>query len=320
MDAAESIAARIVSSLGGRGVFAVELLVRGDEVYFADVRARPDDSGLVTLRSQRLSEFELHARAILGLPLDTIMISPGAAQISYAHADVTGLTDLHAQGHADLPDVLAEALAVPESDVRLFGRPDETDGRRRLGMALATAPDVTAALDRVRRVSSALQQALAGPVSEPDPDDRAARPTMAPFLGALAIVAVVVVGVWLFHLFRGDELTAEQQIARAAVGQNDALQREDYADYRSFTCPAEQSTEQAVLDAPPRLGGPARRPLRRRGDRRAGRGRPRHGHRDLSLREGAGRQNSSSDDVCPRRRGLDGLFDRHRLGVEDSAP
>ena len=84
LDAAKSIAARIVNSLGGRGVFGVELLVRGDEVYFADVRPRPYDSGLVTLRSQRLSQFELHARAILGLSVDTIMISPGAAEVSYA--------------------------------------------------------------------------------------------------------------------------------------------------------------------------------------------------------------------------------------------
>ena len=81
LDAAKSIAARIVNALGGRGVFGVELLVRGDEVYFSDVRMRPHDSGLVTLRSQRLSEFELHARAILGLHVDTIMISPGAAEV-----------------------------------------------------------------------------------------------------------------------------------------------------------------------------------------------------------------------------------------------
>ena len=76
IDAAKSIAASIVNALGGRGVFGVELLVRGDEVYFSDVRMRPHDSGLVTLRSQRLSEFELHARAILGLHVDTIMMSP----------------------------------------------------------------------------------------------------------------------------------------------------------------------------------------------------------------------------------------------------
>ena len=92
LDAAKSIAARIVNSLGGRGVFGVEVLVRGDEVYFADIRPRPYDSGLVTLRSQRLSQFELHARAILGLAVDTIMISPAAAEVSYAGADSTAAT------------------------------------------------------------------------------------------------------------------------------------------------------------------------------------------------------------------------------------
>jgi phosphoribosylglycinamide formyltransferase 2 len=154
LDAAKSIAARIVNSLGGRGVFGVELLVRGDEVYFADVRPRPYDSGLVTLRSQRLSEFELHARAILGLPVDTIMISPAAAEVSYAGAESVGVK----VDGADLGAVLAEALAVAESDVRLFDRPDETDARRRLGVALATAPDPIVARDRARRVSTALRK------------------------------------------------------------------------------------------------------------------------------------------------------------------
>ena len=121
----EVIAARIVNALGGRGVFGVELLVRGDEVYFADVRTRPHDSGLVTLRSQRLSEFELHARAILGLQVDTIMISPGAVEVAYAGAE-------SAQGEiaaANVNATLADALAVAESDVRLFNRPDDTDAR-----------------------------------------------------------------------------------------------------------------------------------------------------------------------------------------------
>lgn len=154
LDAAKSIAARIVNALGGRGVFGVELLVRGDEVYFTDVRARPHDSGLVTLRSQRLSQFELHARAILGLHVDTIMISPGAAEIAYAAPE---------SAPADTPAttvniVLADALAVAESDVRLFNRPDETDPRRRLGVALATAPDVTTARDRARRVTGVLRK------------------------------------------------------------------------------------------------------------------------------------------------------------------
>jgi phosphoribosylglycinamide formyltransferase 2 len=152
LDAAKSIGARIVNSLGGRGVFGVEVLVRGDEVYFDNVRPRPYDSGLVTLRSQRLSQFELHARAILGLPVDTIMVSPAAAEVSYAGADATD------SGGADLHAVLAEALAVAESDVRLFGRPDESEGHRRLGVAFATAPDPIIARDRARRVSTALRK------------------------------------------------------------------------------------------------------------------------------------------------------------------
>jgi phosphoribosylglycinamide formyltransferase 2 len=152
LDVAKSIAARIVNSLGGRGVFGVELMVRGDEVYFDTVRPRPYDSGLVTLRSQRLSEFELHARAILGVSVDTIMISPAAAEVSYAGADATG------NHSGNLQAVLADALAVAESDVRLFGRPDETDSPRRLGVALATAPDPIVARDRARRVSTALRK------------------------------------------------------------------------------------------------------------------------------------------------------------------
>ncbi|KUI46218.1 phosphoribosylglycinamide formyltransferase [Mycobacterium sp. GA-1199] len=152
LDAAKSIAARIVNSLGGRGVFGVELLVRGDEVYFDHVRPRPHDSGLVTLRSQRLSEFELHARAILGLPVDTIMISPAAAEIVYAGAEARPATGQDPQA------VLAEALAVAESDVALFNRPDETEDRRRLAVALATAPDPIVARDRARRVTAALRR------------------------------------------------------------------------------------------------------------------------------------------------------------------
>ena len=152
LDAAKSIGARIVNSLGGRGVFGVELLVTGDEVYFDNVRPRAPDSGLVTLRSQRLSQFELHARAILGLPVDTIMISPASAEITYAGADATPAAAAETQA------VLADALAVAESDVRLFRRPDETDPRRRLAVALATAPDPIVARDRARRVTAGLRR------------------------------------------------------------------------------------------------------------------------------------------------------------------
>ncbi|KRE27677.1 phosphoribosylglycinamide formyltransferase [Mycobacterium sp. Soil538] len=152
LDAAKSIAARIVNSLGGRGVFAVELLVRGDEVYFTDVRPRPQDSALVTLRSQRLSAFELHARAILGLPVDTIMISPGAIEIADVDADPDTDSDI---GDATLRAVLADALAVAESDVRLF---PAGEGRGRRVLSTATAPDPIVARDRARRAASALRR------------------------------------------------------------------------------------------------------------------------------------------------------------------
>ena len=136
LDAARSVAARIVNSLGGRGVFAVELLVRGDEVYFATVRPRPEETGMVTLRSQRLTQFELHARAILGLSTDTILISPAAAEVG-ADTSVTGAHPL------------ADALAVAESDVRFIGD---------TYVALATAPDVVRARDRAHQVSAVLNK------------------------------------------------------------------------------------------------------------------------------------------------------------------
>ena len=131
LDAARSIAARIVGALGGRGVFGVELLIRGDEVYFASARALPFDVGMITLRSQRLSQFELHARAILGLTLDTIMVSPAAAEVTNRRAVSVG--------------AMHEALTVPEGDVRLL------EGT---SVAIATAPDVVRARDRAHRIST----------------------------------------------------------------------------------------------------------------------------------------------------------------------
>jgi phosphoribosylglycinamide formyltransferase 2 len=152
LDTAKSIAARMVKALGGRGVFGVELMVRGDEVYFSDVTARPFESGLVTVRTQRLSEFELQARAILGLPTDTIMISPGAAEVIYAGNDGPGgpVPDSKSGG------VLTDALRAPESDVRVFAR-NEPEARRPLGVAVVTASDVTTARSRAREVSGALR-------------------------------------------------------------------------------------------------------------------------------------------------------------------
>ena len=148
LDAAKSIAARIVNSLGGRGVFAVDMLVHGDEVYFSDVRPWPSDSGLVTLRSQRLSQFDLHARAVLGLPVDTIMISPGAMRVD--RSDVSGA--------AVPPAVLVEALSVAESDVRVLAADGAGEGSGPVVLALATAPDPIVARDRARRVGAALRR------------------------------------------------------------------------------------------------------------------------------------------------------------------
>ena len=162
-DSARSIAARIVNALGGRGVYGVELVVKGNEVYFVDVSPRPYDSGLVTLRSQRLSEFELHARAILGLPVDTIMITPGAAQVVYAGSkgDATGSTNTDLENDdvrtERATQALSDALAVPESDVRIFGHPMSYP-RHRLGVALATAADVKTARNRVHQVAGALRK------------------------------------------------------------------------------------------------------------------------------------------------------------------
>jgi phosphoribosylglycinamide formyltransferase 2 len=143
-------------SLGGRGVFGVELMVRGDEIYFSDVTARPFESGLVTLRTQRLSEFELQARAIMGLPTDAIMISPGAAEVIYAGHDGSGVAAQSSQSPAAAA-VLAAALRTPESDARVFGR-HEPEGRRPLGVAIVTASDVSTARSRAREVSTALRR------------------------------------------------------------------------------------------------------------------------------------------------------------------
>ncbi|MGH3967868.1 MAG: formate-dependent phosphoribosylglycinamide formyltransferase [Mycobacterium sp.] len=149
LDSAKSIAARIVNALGGRGVFGVELLIHGDEVYFCDVSVRPYECALATLRTQRLSVFELQARAILGLATDTIMISPGAAQLLYPGNEAVDA----GPGQA----ALADALAVPESDVRVFGH-GRPDGRWPLAAAVVTAADASVARERVGQVAAALRK------------------------------------------------------------------------------------------------------------------------------------------------------------------
>ncbi len=140
---AREIAAAVTGNLGGRGVFGVELFVRGDEVWFSEVSPRPHDTGLVTLCSQRFSEFELHARAILGLPVDTALREPGASAVIYGGVDAQALRF----------EGVAEALAVPRSDLRLFGKP-ESFVKRRMGVAVANGSDVGEARERAKRAAS----------------------------------------------------------------------------------------------------------------------------------------------------------------------
>ena len=140
---AQEIAAAVTGNLGGRGIFGVELFVKGDMVWFSEVSPRPHDTGLVTLCSQRFSEFELHARAILGLPVDTALREPGASAVIYGGMEETGI----AFGG------LEEALAVPRSDLRLFGKP-ESFAKRRMGVAVANGNDTAEARARAKLAAS----------------------------------------------------------------------------------------------------------------------------------------------------------------------
>jgi phosphoribosylglycinamide formyltransferase 2 len=145
LEAATDIARRITEALGGRGIFGVELFVRGDQVWFSEVSPRPHDTGMVTMASQRQSEFDLHARAILGLPVDTRRDAIAASAVIYGGMDAVGI------GY----DGVAEALTVPESDLRLFGKP-EAFARRRMGVALARGADIDEARARAARVAAAV--------------------------------------------------------------------------------------------------------------------------------------------------------------------
>jgi phosphoribosylglycinamide formyltransferase 2 len=140
---AQNIAKKITDALGGLGLFGVELFVKGDQVWFSEVSPRPHDTGMVTMCTQRLSEFELHARAILGLPVDVSMKEAGASAVIYGGIDSKSLQY----------DGLEAALNVPCSDVRLFGKP-ESFVKRRMGVALATGKDTDEARSRAKLAAS----------------------------------------------------------------------------------------------------------------------------------------------------------------------
>ena len=143
LDNARDIAAKVTANLGGRGVFGVELFVKGDMVWFSEVSPRPHDTGMVTMATQVQSEFELHAKAILGLPVNPLLRASGASAVIYGGLEQAGIAF----------EGVAEALQVPESDIRLFGKP-ESFARRRMGVALATAVDVDTARQRALEAAS----------------------------------------------------------------------------------------------------------------------------------------------------------------------
>ena len=128
---AERIAKAVTDDLGGQGLFGVELFVKGADVWFSEVSPRPHDTGMVTMITQWQNEFELHARAILGLPVDVSLKSPGASAVIYGGVDAKALRF----------DGLADAMRVPQTEVRLFGKP-ESFVKRRMGVALAHDADV----------------------------------------------------------------------------------------------------------------------------------------------------------------------------------
>ena len=147
LQASQEVAGAITEALGGLGIFGVELFIKGDQVYFSEVSPRPHDTGLVTLLSQNLSEFALHARAILGLPVPDIeQRGPSSSSVLLVQGDSN---QMRYRG-------LDQALAQPETEVRLFGKP-EVKGSRRLGVALARGESIQEARDKANAASAALK-------------------------------------------------------------------------------------------------------------------------------------------------------------------
>lgn len=137
------IARAVTENLGGQGLFGVELFVKGDQVWFSEVSPRPHDTGMVTMITQWQNEFELHARAILGLPVNTALKSPGASAVIYGGMEATGIAF----------DGVDEALREPNTDIRLFGKP-ESFAKRRMGVALAFDADVEQARVVAKRAAA----------------------------------------------------------------------------------------------------------------------------------------------------------------------
>ncbi|MEZ0210640.1 MAG: formate-dependent phosphoribosylglycinamide formyltransferase, partial [Methylophilus sp.] len=151
LENAQEVARKVTDALGGQGLFGVELFVKGEQVWFSEVSPRPHDTGMVTMCTQRLNEFELHARAILGLPVDVSQREAGASAVIYGGADTTAL-EYHG---------LETAMSVANSEIRLFGKP-ESFVRRRMGVALATAENTELARDRAKQAAAFVIPKVAG--------------------------------------------------------------------------------------------------------------------------------------------------------------
>ena len=150
LNTAKAIATQVTQALGGRGLFGVELFIKGDEVYFSEVSPRPHDTGMVTLISQDLSEFALHVRAFLGLPISHIEFYGPSASVA-----------LLVEGDSQKVSFsgLTQALAVPQTDIRLFGKP-AVSGQRRMGVALTRSSDVDSAINKGLGVVNAINVTL----------------------------------------------------------------------------------------------------------------------------------------------------------------
>ena len=138
----QEIAKAVTGNLGGRGLFGVELFVKGDEVWFSEVSPRPHDTGMATMATQYQNEFELHARAILGLPVSTALREPGASAVIYGGMDEKGISF----------EGIDKALTIPQTDIRLFGKP-EAFKKRRMGVALSYGSDVDEARKRAKEAA-----------------------------------------------------------------------------------------------------------------------------------------------------------------------
>jgi phosphoribosylglycinamide formyltransferase 2 len=150
LEKARDIAKKVVDNLGGLGLFGVELFVKNDMVWFSEVSPRPHDTGMVTMASQEQSEFEIHAKAILGLPVNVALKTPAASAVIYGRHE----------GAVIAFEGVADALQVPGTDIRLFGKP-ESFARRRMGVALASAADVDTARERAKSAAAKVRPVVA---------------------------------------------------------------------------------------------------------------------------------------------------------------